>query len=493
MTRRTTVGVIEVPNIALYDAAGSCRAPRPKRNVLISKQVLMSNLEAGGFEVRLYNLKDGDWEDAYGEIPWKEGKLIKAMVGQNYRNIPPDECDVWGVTSNFQQHRTSARLIIQHLRSKGRPVIVGGSDALGEPQFYLEAGADAIVLDKSGAANWAAIDYLTGQTPREGLSGVLFRDGQRVPLRVRPSDPDQWALPSPEVVKQCMGQEFWAEVTPEYLVPLGSVFMDIGCDRKCDFCQTPSYRLGFKAMSPEATVQWCRAQRDAGARSAVFSSDQFMARVLWDGGRDEILETMQGVRELGISWMWANGLELRKMTRGRGFEGGDLTPDEELLKALLGWKGEQGCFYLYVPAERPLQGRQDYSKLLPWREHCELLKAVVRMGVPALTYGCIIGFADDSDESLSLLEEGVGTLFEELRSMNPQLNIQIAPYSLSPIPGTPQGAKIHASGLLRFQDSEILGGLWAPSMDTHHLTYQQVADWQRRLLRLGKCQFMEDL
>ena len=497
MSRRITVGLIEVPNIALYDSQGANRAPRPNRNVLISKQVLMSNLEAGGFEVRLYNLKAGDWEHAYGEVPWKDGKLIKAMVGTDYRTISPDECDVWGVTCNFQQHRNSARLIMQHLGGTGHPVIAGGSDVIAEPQLYLEAGADAVVLDKSGAANWAVIDCLTGRSPRGELSGVLFRDGRRVPLRIRPTTPEQWALPSSEIAQQCMGMDYWANSTPAELTPIGSVVTDIGCDRKCDFCQTPGYRLGYKAMSPQVIVDWFRSQKDAGARSVVFSPDQFLARLLWDNGRDDILEAMAGIRGLDLSWMWPNGLELRKMTWGRGYADADLTPDEELLNALIGWQGGKGCFHLYVPAERPLNGRENYSKLLPWREHCDMMKAVVRTGVPALTYGCIIGFEDDSDESLSQLEEGVGTLFEELRTINPALDVQVAAYALSPIPGTPQAAKVHSSGLVRFFDPEMLGGLWAPCMDTRYLSYEQVSEWQRRLLRIGigdhKSQFMNDV
>lgn len=497
MERKITVGLVELPDIALYDTLGSNRAPTRKGNVLVSKQVLMASLEAGGFDVKLYNLKAGAGEECYGDVVWKGSKLLKMMLGNDYRNISPDECDVWGVTSNFSQHRNAAAIIMRHLGSKGRPVIAGGSDAIAEPQVYLEAGADAVVLDKSGAANWAVIDSLTGQSPRGGLSGVLFRDGRRVPLRVRPIAPDMWTLPSLDVVKQCLGEEYWNADFPEDLAPLGSVFTDIGCDRKCDFCQTPDYRLGYKAMSPEVTLQWFRRQRDAGARSVVFAADQFLGRTLWDGGRDEILEIMKGVRDLGVSFLWPNGLELRKITHGRGFSSesaSDLAPDEELLQALFGWDGKKGCYHLYVPAERPLQGRQDYAKLLPWREHCEIMKALVRTGIPALTYGCIIGFDDESEHSLALLEEGVTGLYEELRSINPQLNFQISPFSLSPIPGTPQGVKVRASGLVRFEDPEILGGFWVPCADTHHMTYQKLADWQRRLLAIGsganKSQFM---
>lgn len=498
MASQISVGLVELPEIALYDPHGSNRATVRKGSALISKQVLMSSLEAGGFDVRLYNLKQGNDEEEYGDVQWKGVNLKKTMVGSSYRHISPRECDVWGITSNFSQHRNATRIIIQHLRSAGKPVVLGGSDAIAEPELYLEMGADAVVLDKSGAANWAVIDALTGQPPRGSTSGILFRDKKhQFSLRVRPGTPEQWALPSPEVVRTCLGTEYWSAEFPEQLTRIGSVFTDIGCDRKCDFCQTPDYRLGYKAMSPEVALKWFKSQKDAGAGSVIGSSDQFLARLLWDGGRDEILEIMRGLRAMDLAILWPNGLELRKATRGRGFARSDtdLSPDEELIQALWGWDGKTGCYHAFIPAERPLHGRENYAKLLPWREHCELLKSVVRTGVAALTYGCIIGFEDDDDRSLSLLEEGVWKLYEELTAINPALIFQIAPFSLSPIPGTPQGKRFRESGLLRFDDPEIFGGIWVPCADTRHLTYEQIADWQRRLLNIGggggKSQFMD--
>jgi hypothetical protein len=341
------------------------------------------------------------------------------------------------------------------------------------------------------------IDSLTGQPPRGSLSGIAYRDGRPVSLRVRPGSPEDWPVPSQDVVRATLGTEYWSTYFPDKLAPIGSVFTDVGCDRKCDFCQTPEYKLGYKSMSPAVAGQWLKSQKDGGAGSVIGSSDQFLARLLWDGGRDDILQIMQHLRDLDLGILWANGLELRKATRGRGFSKSDtdLSPDEELIQALWGWDGTRGCYHAFIPAERPLQGRENYAKLLPWREHCELLKAIVRTGVPTLTYGCIIGFEDDDDRALNWLEEAVWELYEALLKINPQLYFQIAPFSLSPIPGTPQGRHFRESGLLRFEDPEIFGGIWVPCADTRHLSYADIADWQQRLLKIGagggKSQFMD--
>jgi hypothetical protein len=381
-------------------------------------------------------------------------------------------------------------MTISHLASKGKPVVVGGSDAIAEPEHYLKAGATAIVIDKSGAANWPIFDYVVGKIPRENLTGVILADGHSYRTRTKAMSPDEWALPSVDVARQCLGQEYSEEPFIEDLVPIGSVYPDIGCDRKCDFCQTPTYTSGYRRMSPETTLKWVARQKEAGAKCTVMGSDQFLGRVLFPGGREEVLEITKGAREMGMPLLWPNGLELRKATlgRGRNYDHTDLSPDEELIEALWGWDGKVGGFLGYIPAERPVFGRESYAKLLPWKQHCEMMQAIVRVGLPVIVYGLIIGFPDDNHDSLLRLEEAVLELHQQLREINPHLEFQVASYSISPIPGTPQGENIRKSGLLRFDDPSIIGGFWTPSCDTHHLSYEDISEWQFRLAKIGKAE-----
>jgi hypothetical protein len=293
-----------------------------------------------------------------------------------------------------------------------------------------------------------------------------------------------------DVARQCLGQEYSEEPFIEDLVPIGSVYPDIGCDRKCDFCQTPTYTSGYRRMSPETTLKWVARQKEAGAKCTVMGSDQFLGRVLFPGGREEVLEITKGAREMGMPLLWPNGLELRKATlgRGRNYDHTDLSPDEELIEALWGWDGKVGGFLGYIPAERPVFGRESYAKLLPWKQHCEMMQAIVRVGLPVIVYGLIIGFPDDNHDSLLRLEEAVLELHQQLREINPHLEFQVASYSISPIPGTPQGENIRKSGLLRFDDPSIIGGFWTPSCDTHHLSYEDISEWQFRLAKIGKAE-----
>jgi len=489
--KTSTIGVVELPSLGLFDTEKKNHLSYAIKTLpLVGKQILLSNLQAAGFDAKLINLKPGDYEEEFGKITWLGTEYSKVYYGSKIKDVDPLAYDAWGVTGHFFQYREIAEMTIKHLASKGRPVVVGGSDAIAEPQFYLAAGAIAIVLDKTGAANAPIMDYVLGKKPREELSGVMLANGNQPPRRVRrPLHPEEWPLPDASVIQQCFGtNNEHLHFIPDELLNVGSIISENGCDRSCDFCQTPTYRLGYQAMSRERVLQWLVAQKEAGARSVSFYSDQFLGRILKKGGRNDILEIMKGIRELELAFLWANGLEIKKTTMGRGINrknNTDMTLDEELISALWGWNGKTGCYSAYVPAERPIFGQENYAKLLPWQKHCEIIKAIAQAGIPAIYYGVVIGFADDNDESLLRLEEAISELYENILTINPLVIFQVISISLVPIPGTPQWDVVRDSGLIRFNDPNILGGMWTSAVDTNYLSYEQVADWQMRLSKIG--------
>lgn len=483
------IKVIELPAIKLVDAEGRNWTALRRREPLVSKQILIPQLQAGGYDVEMINLKDGITEMETGVVTWRDKKLTKVLVGRPFEEDPLS-ADAWAVTINYIQEREAACMLIRQISAGGGKVIVGGSDAFADPEPYLEAGAAAVVQDKSGAANNAICDYVTGNELREPLTGVTLADGQKYRTRIPPLSPDAWPVPSQDVVRQTLGIDYWETQLPKYLLPIGSVMADIGCDRKCDFCETPLYKLGYRRMSPETVLKWFSAQKEAGAKSVICPSDQFLGRVLWEGGREEVLQIMQGIRDLDLAVLWGNGLEIRKLTVGRGMPKGDLTPDLEMVNAVWGWDGSSGCYQGYIPAERPTFGRENYAKLLPWQEHTEMVKAIVRSGVPDITYGVVVGLPDDSHDSFLGLEEAVTEIYHELKTINPALVFNVTPYAIRPLPGTPQSKELRRSGLLRFEDPAIIGGFWTACADTKHLSYEEVSDWQTRIASIGNSELM---
>ncbi|NER37941.1 MAG: radical SAM protein [Oscillatoria sp. SIO1A7] len=481
------IGLVELPQLKLSDPDGNDYYSLRKWEPIISKLVLISNLQAGGFETKFINLRDGDYTEDYGRKTWRGIELTKSYIGVPIESIDPESCEIWCITVNFTLYREIAMMLLKHLASKGKPVVVGGSDPFASPQIYLDNGAAVVVKDKSGAANWPLFNYLLGKGPLEAVTGVVLADGTEYSRRKPPLHPEEWPLPSVEVAKQCLGTQYWMDPFPEEFIPIGTVFTDIGCDRKCDFCQTPTYGTGYLRMSPKRVMEWLDVLIEAGAKSSVLPSDQFLGRIIFPEGREEVLDIMKGVRERDLPILWPSGLELRKMTlgRGRNYENADLTPDEELIDALFHWDGRRGTLAGYVPAERPIFGREAYAKLLPWQQHKRIVRRIVETGVPLISYGVIVGMADDDDYSLSQLEEALWEIYYEVKAINPSIIFQISPFSISPILGTLQGEAIRKGGLLRFDDPTIWGGFWTACSDTKHLTYEQVSDWQFRLSQVG--------
>jgi hypothetical protein len=483
------IGLVELPYIHLLDPYGN-NWVELNDSPLISKQILIASLEAGGFEVELFNLKEGAEQEELGTIRWKGMTLRKVIKGRRISSIDASACDAWGVTNNFTMYREMACKVVRHLAIGGKPIIMGGSDVLAELQPYFQAGATAIVTDKSGGANWSIFDYVLGKEPRSPLSGVAFADGRQYKKTLHPLHPQDWDLPSVAVTRACLGttSEFLEPDDRASLLPIGSVIADMGCDRTCSFCQTPTYRTGYLRMTPQRTLEWCWRQKEAGAKSITLESDQFLGRVLFgDEGRQEVLDIVKQLREWELPFGWPNGIEIRKATRGRGRDRNpdDLLPDEEMVEAMWGWDGKVGCFYAYIPAERPFSGRQNYKKLLPWQQHCEMLKAIVRAGVPNISYGIIVGLPDDDNDSLLYLEEAIHELYGELKTINPSFNFFAVPNAIIPIPGTLQADSIRQSELICFDDPLIYGNMWTASCDTHHISYEQISDWQMRLLKVG--------
>jgi hypothetical protein len=480
-----SIGLIELPAFKLLDQRGLNWTALRQREPLGSKQVLAAQLNAAGVAAEIINLKNADNEVEFGFVNWKGKKLRKIAVGRSYTELNSSDFDLWGLTVNYSQERELACAVIRYLASAGGRVIVGGSDVFADASPYLRAGAEIAILDKSGSANIPAINWLAGAKSGPPPQGLAFADGAVTRASRPPMSPQDWPLPERSIVNATLGTDYWEAPIPDALKPVGSVMLDIGCDRHCDFCETPTYGLGYRAMSPERSTAWLAAQAEAGAKSVIVLSDQFLGRVLRPDGRAKVIEIMRSARALSLPVLWGNGIELKKATLGRSLPGGDLTPDLELIEAVWGWDGNVGCAQAYIPAERPLAGTAAYPKLLAWEQHCRMMEAIVSAGVPDITYGIIIGLPEDSDAELDRLHDGVSNLKSRLKSLSPELKFRVTPYAIRPIPGTRQASQLQRLGLLKFDDPAITGGFWTACSDTKFLSYAAVSDWQGKLLQLS--------
>jgi hypothetical protein len=112
-----TIGLIEVPATGLYDSENRNWTSLYQNRSLISKQVLIADLQAGGFNAQLVNLRDDNYREEFGEIFWKGMTLRKICVGGQISAVDPQAYDAWGITVNFSQDRQVSCMPIEHLRN----------------------------------------------------------------------------------------------------------------------------------------------------------------------------------------------------------------------------------------------------------------------------------------------------------------------------------------------------------------------------------------
>ncbi|MCA9686479.1 MAG: hypothetical protein KC457_30200, partial [Myxococcales bacterium] len=108
MTTLHAIGLIEVPTLGLIDDAGKNWTPMFRGNPLLSKQVIMAQLEDAGYEPVLYNLKAGEDRVEMGHTPWRGAGLTKVYCGTSIPSQDPRACDAWGITANYAQEREVA-------------------------------------------------------------------------------------------------------------------------------------------------------------------------------------------------------------------------------------------------------------------------------------------------------------------------------------------------------------------------------------------------
>ncbi len=421
-----------------------------------------------------------------GTVSWYDKKFKKIARGGDWRTLDYSECDVWGITANFYQERDAVCAIIKHLSLGGAKVVVGGSDVFADPETYINSGAIVAVLDKSGGSNIAAIELaLTGKT--EKPCWVFVKDLGIIEQKPWRLHPNNWALPSLSFVKQTLVEVPWKDTSVNDTFPMGPVTPDHACNRRCDFCQSWTYRIPYEYMSAQKVLEWIDLEVAAGARSIINNSDQFLGRVLWREGRKEVLTIMNGIKERRLKNLWWNGLEIQMATMGRGmYKPGhskyDPRPDLELVSALWGYDGKAGCGQAFLPAERPLEGNSAYRKLLPWLEHVEMVKAIVRAGVPDITYALIIGLPNDTDDSLKRLLEAVQELRNDVLTINPNIQFAVIPSCFIPFPGTELAEHLAREKLIMASDPALFGK-WTPVTNTHHLSSWNIHEWQGRFYR----------
>jgi radical SAM superfamily enzyme YgiQ (UPF0313 family) len=153
--------------------------------------------------------------------------------------------------------RDAACQMIAEARACGARVIVAGSDASDQPEAFLAAGADAVLVGEGIAALAALVDRLERRPDIDtadwtaGLSGVAtLVEGttQLVRLGAVPPDPRVVGRPAWDLVDIERYRSLWQERHGYFSLNMAA---SRGCPFRCNWCAKPIWGNHYKQRSAE--------------------------------------------------------------------------------------------------------------------------------------------------------------------------------------------------------------------------------------------------
>ena len=212
--------------------------------------------------------------------------------------------DLVGLTTYSTTRRHHARYIAA-LRARYQGAIVAGGPGVqpGNVDFWLDSGADAVVLGEGERTAVELAQRLEQGRELSGTPGTAVRaaDGRTIvgPARPALSLEELEALPYPA------WSQYWIERYVDSTLinirtPTAGVITARGCPYRCAFCGSPSFWSGIRQRSVEDVIEeldWL-VQR-FGVRHIVFVDDVFGLTRRWTL---EFCEALRG-RPYSLKWM----------------------------------------------------------------------------------------------------------------------------------------------------------------------------------------------
>lgn len=384
-------------------ALPTVRTHHPK----IQLQVLSTALrELDDANVDIVDMKTlGSEEVYYKTIKHDDLQFDCYRVGADFENVADivAQSDVVGVTSPFTQNAQIVTDLAKFIRGKNPKtrLIVGGYDTntTDRQEYYLQNGFDK-VISRNGEVHFP--EYIksefgtTSKTERRERITVL--DDDKRPAK-------ELILPLPNLDNVDLNSYIETEdgALPNGVsLPIGYFVSSRGCDRTCDFCTIWVTNKGnYEVMGAGDVEKLLRHYKNHGVTTLLHAESNLLTRLRYGTeGRRNLIETMKLMREYEFAWEFFDGIEFGRLVKDDG-----RTPDEELIDLLFNPEIKErkliGGYRAYIPLEAGYEGRrQTFDKLRPYDVQKDIIKRIVESGVTQISSGLILGFPEDTNETL---------------------------------------------------------------------------------------------
>ncbi len=152
--------------------------------------------------------------------------------------------------------REAAVKMIRMARQSGCTVILCGADATDHAEYYLEAGADFVLLGEGEATLIELLDHLWGKRPASpgSILGLAYQEAgfHRNARRPDIRDLDELPFPAWDLVDVERYRKIWLERHGFYSMNLVTTR---GCPFHCNWCAKPIWGQRYNSRSPENVVE----------------------------------------------------------------------------------------------------------------------------------------------------------------------------------------------------------------------------------------------
>ncbi len=247
------------------------RKPYPPLSTLISAAILREQ----GHEVAFFDATFEPSAEAFAAALDRIEPSIVLLLEDNF-NFLTKMCTV--------NRRWDALEMIHMAQRRGCRVAVNGPDPSDQPQLYLEAGADAVLVGEGefGVADLIAA-FAEGGDALARTSGLMLLDerGRLRRTRPRPPPPDIDTLPSPawDLVDTEAYREAWTGAHGYFSWNLAT---SRGCPYSCNWCAKPTFGRRYSQRFPAAVAEEIAALKRVVAPDHLwFADDIFGMTARW--------------------------------------------------------------------------------------------------------------------------------------------------------------------------------------------------------------------
>jgi anaerobic magnesium-protoporphyrin IX monomethyl ester cyclase len=170
-------------------------------------------------------------------------------------------------------------------RAVGRPVVVNGSDASDHPAWYLEAGADAVVLGDAEASLLAIADAWHDGTerPLASVAGLALLDAKRellfTPARPSLRELDTLPFPAWDLVDVEEYRRVWTAAHGRFS---WNMVTSRGCPFGCNWCAKPVFGRRYSQRSAACVAEeMSRLKQEVRPDHIWFADDIFGLTARW--------------------------------------------------------------------------------------------------------------------------------------------------------------------------------------------------------------------